>query len=213
MVFKTSSSARYSTSESRRSRGCSWSPHHVCQCKRLHLIRPNTRSSIRHTILCILVCRCGSAMSSHKGVSFRFHAAVLWARSDHILRRLPYQHQYASFLDALRKAPQDESDPLEPFPGARAFLDELQEDSVPSAEEALDYLLEAAIDRFGYSARDVFSAVFDFQSTTEHHQQAFNVKFAQLKAAVSDLAVGRPTNQLSYRILVLPGLFSPLCEC
>ena len=109
-------------------------------------------------------------------------------------------------MDALRKAySQDETDPLEPFPGVRTFLNDLQEDSAPSlsAEEALDYLLEAAIDRFGYSARDVFTAVFDLLSTTDRHQQAFKISFAELEDA---LAVGRVT-QLSHQILTLSPVY------
>jgi hypothetical protein len=76
-----------------------------------------------------------------------------------------YQSKYPTLLDALRKTyPQDETDSLEPFPGVRAFLNDLQleEDSAPSAEEALDYLLEAAIDHFGHSARDVFTGRLPF---------------------------------------------------
>jgi hypothetical protein len=94
--------------------------------------------------------------------------------SDHMLRSLLYQHEYLTLLDALRKTyPQDETDPLEPFPAVHTFLNDLQEDSAPSAEEALDYLLEAAIDHFGHSTRDMFTAVFNFLSTTDRHQQAF----------------------------------------
>jgi len=140
---------------------------------------------------------------------------MLLSTSDHTLRRLLYQCEYPKLLDALRKTyPQDETnpletDPLEPFPGVRAFLNDLQEDIAPSAEEALDYLLEAAIDRFGYSPRDVFTAVFDFPSTT--HQQTFRISFAELEVAVSALAIGRVTPQLSHEILALspvyPGLY------
>jgi hypothetical protein len=137
---------------------------------------------------------------------------VLLSASDHTLHRLLYQREYPTLLDALRKAyPQDGTDPLEPFPGVRTFLNDLQEDSAPSAEEALDHLLEAAIDRFGYSARDVFTAVFDFLSATDRHQQAFRISFAELETAVSALAIGRVTPQLSHRILALspvyPGLY------
>jgi hypothetical protein len=128
--------------------------------------------------------------------------------SDHMLRRLLYQREYPTLLDALRKPYlQDETDPLEPFPGVRAFLNDLQEDSAPSAEEALDYLLEAAIDRFGYSARDMFTAVFDFLSTTDRHQQASRISFAELEDAVSALAIGWVTPQLSHRILALSPVY------
>ena len=69
-------------------------------------------------------------------------------------------------MDALRKdRSQCERDPLQPFPGARELLAEFQEDAadiaadiaaaggmdtdVPSflPEDALDYILEAAIER------------------------------------------------------------------
>jgi len=64
---------------------------------------------------------------------------------------------------------------------------------------------------FRYSPRDVFTAVFDFLSTTDRHQQAFRISFAELEKAVSALAIGRETPQLFHRILTLspvyPGLY------
>jgi hypothetical protein len=89
--------------------------------------------------------------------------------SERTLPRLQHQDKYHPLLTALRKvygsSSPNPSDPLNAFSGARALLEEhySEEDSVqPSPEDALDYLLDAAIDRFGYSARDVFGAVFDY---------------------------------------------------
>jgi hypothetical protein len=56
-------------------------------------------------------------------------------------------------------------------------------------EEALGYLLDVAIERFGYTARDVFGAIFDFDSETTDARNAFNLTFKDLKDTVASLAV------------------------
>ena len=93
---------------------------------------------------------------------------------------MKFQTEYQSLLDALRKVYRSSSppgsDPLRFFPGARKLLKEhYSEEDKLSPEDALDYLLDAAIDRFGYSARDVFHGVFQYADTTFHHMRAFKV--------------------------------------
>src|SRR6266542_1835696 len=124
---------------------------------------------------------------------------------------LPYQRRYDSFLAALHKdysGSQDEIDPLEPFPGARALLDQVQMDTTLSPEEVLDHLLDAVIVRFGYSGRDVFRAVFDYQLTTDCHQAAFNIKFTDLEDAASTLVMNEVTTSIFLRILALSPVYS-----
>jgi len=89
-----------------------------------------------------------------------------------------------------------------------ALLNEVQMDVTLSPGEALDHLLDAAVDRFGYSGRDVFRAVFNYPSTTDRHQAAFNIKFVDLEDAVSVLATNEVTARISHRILAL----SPVCS-
>jgi len=83
------------------------------------------------------------------------------------LSSFPCQPMYNALLSALQKDPaQCDIDPLMPFPGLRALLNEFQQDGISiSPDKALDYLLGTAISRVGYSARDVFQAVFRYQSS------------------------------------------------
>jgi hypothetical protein len=123
---------------------------------------------------------------------------------------LPYQNQYDSFLDALRKDPsQYETDPLRLFPGARGLLDEFQGDADPvPPEDALDYLLGVAIDRFGYSARDVFDAIFDFSKITTFHQAAFTLNYAHLDDIIFDLFLMQNSSTSRHEMLAI----SPVCH-
>ena len=76
-------------------------------------------------------------------------------------------------------------------------------------EEALDYLLNLAIERFGYAARDVFRAVFDFDSMTTHYPEAFDITFQQLKETVSSLVTNYAVNSdLSNRIAAISPLYT-----
>ena len=102
-----------------------------------------------------------------------------------------------------------------PFPDARMLLEERlsEEDTVPlSPKDALDYLLDAAIDRFGYAARDVFGAVFNYSVMTQRHENAFNLNYTDLQKAVSALARNQTAcHSISHRILTLcPGPLVPL---
>ena len=114
-------------------------------------------------------------------------------------------------MDALykvyRSSSPNLSDPLDAYPGARALLEEHYGEEgtpPPSPEDALDCLLDAAIDRFGYSARDVFSAVFDYPEMTGRHENAFDLKYADLEDAVSALAQNRSVgHSISHRLLAL----------
>ncbi len=129
------------------------------------------------------------------------------------LRSLPYQPMYNLLSSALRKDPsQCDIDPLTPFPGSRVLLDEFQQDGISlSPEEALDYLLGAAINRFGYSARGVFRGVFRYHSSTKTHQAACNITLKALEAAISALAENESTPKTSHLILTIsPVYHNPL---
>ena len=58
----------------------------------------------------------------------------------------------------------------------------------PSPEDAIDYFLDAAIDRFGHSARDVFFGVFNYSAMISRHGNAIDIEYAELEAAVSALS-------------------------
>ena len=78
-------------------------------------------------------------------------------------------------------------------------------------EEALDCLLDVAIERFGYAARDVFRAVFNFNSATECSRDAFNLSFQQLTETVASLAENGAVNfELSNRIVAISPVYSGL---
>jgi len=105
---------------------------------------------------------------------------------------LKYQEKYPSLLEALRRVyppSQDQTDTLDDgeFPGILALLKGSAVCDVSSPEDILDYLLQAAIDRFGYSARDVFRAVFNCDSIIGEHQSAFEIEYEGLLTAVSAL--------------------------
>ena len=74
----------------------------------------------------------------------------------------------------------------------------------------MDYLLNLAIERFGYVARVVFTAVFDFQSTTKDFLDAFNnINFQQLQdAAASFSSNGSVDFKFSNRMLVISPVYS-----
>ncbi|KAJ3495200.1 hypothetical protein NLJ89_g10666 [Agrocybe chaxingu] len=112
---------------------------------------------------------------------------------------------------SLWRPPQSEQDPLDVFPGFRTLLEEWKEDGVSSSpEEALNYVLEAVIDRFRYSTRDVFSAVFDYDVTAKHHQAAFKTKYDILRDIVSALlnpSEESPDTSISNRILALSPVY------
>ena len=149
-----------------------------------------------------------------------------------------YKSLYAalqSFYDS--SSNQGQGDPLSEFRGVRvllekrdeedALLEKLEDEDSEEAkhkenmmemeggkaedkvEEALDYLLNLAIERFGYVARVVFKAVFDFRSTTEDFLDAFNINFQQLKdAAASFSSNGSVDFKFSNRILVISPVYS-----
>ena len=130
--------------------------------------------------------------------------------SECTLPRLQHQQRYRTLLAALRDY--ISSSPilggtLDIFPGARELLEEhySEENSVqPSLEDALDCLLDAAIHRFGYSARDVFDAVFNYLSMTKYHKVAFAIKLEDLHAAVSAISKRESTDDsISNRIIAL----------
>ena len=135
--------------------------------------------------------------------------------SEHTLPRLQYQDRYWPLLDALRKAyslveaplqNSNMSDPLGDYTGARALLDKHYGcgDTEPSPEDALDYLLDAAIDRFGYSARDVFGGVFQYLEMSKRYEAAFNTTYDKLRDAISALSGNQTADDsVSHRILAV----------
>ena len=131
--------------------------------------------------------------------------------SERTLPRLQHQLMYHPLLAALhevyRSSSPNPSDPLDVCLGARALLEEhySEEDSVqPSPEDALDYLLDVAIERFGYSPRDVFGGVFCYPDMTLRHEMAFSIKYADLYDAVSAFfKQGSSSDLISNRILAL----------
>jgi len=137
-------------------------------------------------------------------------AGQLWT-PDELAQGLKYQAGYHSLLGALYEVYGSSSpspnDPLSAYPGARKRLEEhySEEDTVqPSPEDALQYLLDTAIERFGRSARDVFGAVFDFPGLTYFHEKAFPIRYTDLQDAVSALATNQVADQtVSHRILAL----------
>ena len=87
---------------------------------------------------------------------------------------------YPSLLEALRNVyprSHDQTDRLDDneFPGIPALLEDSAACDVSSPEDALDYLLQAAIDRFGYSARDVFIGVFNRDFVTRIHTSIYGI--------------------------------------
>ena len=106
--------------------------------------------------------------------------------------RLKHQIMYNHLMDALRNYHLDQI-PLDAFPGSRILLsarEEDEDDAGPfSAEDALNYLLDESIDHFGYSARDVYHGVFNYDQTTRQHQVAFQINYDQLTKTVQALSV------------------------
>ncbi|KAJ3497409.1 hypothetical protein NLJ89_g10352 [Agrocybe chaxingu] len=131
----------------------------------------------------------------------------LWSR-DELAQGLRYQKRYQSLLDTLHEVHEGSSQHhqvlLEVFLGLRELLEEYQEDGASlSPEDALNHILEAAIERFGYSARDVFSAVFNYNRTTEFHKQAFNISYDKLQAAICALWKRGPDDSILDCVLTL----------
>ncbi|KAF8905188.1 hypothetical protein CPB84DRAFT_1844998 [Gymnopilus junonius] len=95
----------------------------------------------------------------------------LWTRDELV------QRNGTTSVEALCKVYPSTSEyrihPLVRYLGARELLKDLKKKKVaPSAKEAIDYLLEEAINHVGFAAHDVFSAVFNFQTTTIDHKAA-----------------------------------------
>ena len=148
---------------------------------------------------------------------------------------MKHQYFYEDLCVALRNffsCDQGQGDSLAGFSSVRALLKEREEKEVEDAflknqnneeeqmmersatveekvEDALGYLLDLAIKRFGYAARDVFEAVFDFNSATIHSQHAFNINFQKLKHIVESRATnGAVKVELSHRIVSISPIYS-----
>ena len=69
----------------------------------------------------------------------RFANFMFLSTSECTLPRFSYQKRYTSLLNALRKSyaspAENDGDPLDAFPGARAVLKEREEDGVSSSPE------------------------------------------------------------------------------
>ena len=129
--------------------------------------------------------------------------------SERILPRLKYQFEYCSLLDALDKVygstSSNHSNSLDLFPGVGILLEERYEgEDPPSPEDAIDCLLDAAINRFGYSACDVFAAIFNYTEMTKRHEKAFNLDYTELLKTISALSKNRTANRtISHLILAI----------
>ena len=57
------------------------------------------------------------------------------------------------------------------FPGTSELLEEQFQDKLPhsSPQDAVEYLLDAAIEHFGYAPGDVYEGIFQFQQHTSDH--------------------------------------------
>jgi len=75
------------------------------------------------------------------------------------------------------------------------------------SENALAWLLKMAIKHFGFVARDVFAAVFDFRTVELRHEEAFMVGFSNVEETVAALVAGNlsyANNAPQYIISVHP---------
>lgn len=127
--------------------------------------------------------------------------------------RFPYQPEYQNLEDKLENlcsqmdlTSADLTSSLKKFPGAGAILKKCyegeEEDSISlqSAKDALHALLDAAIERFGYAARDVFQGVFHPNSWW--HEPTFSLDYESLERMIFALTTGSETHA-SHEILVV----------
>jgi len=134
---------------------------------------------------------------------------------------LQYQKYYQDLLDALAEAypegssppPRSPQDALQCFPGIYELFAQHHFDPTTSAsldlpigspsENALAWLLDMAIEHFGFVARDVFAAVFDFRAVELLHEDAFKVGFDNLADSVMALIAGdrHPINNTRHYII------------
>ena len=126
---------------------------------------------------------------------------------------MKFQREYQDLLVALRKvygqgSASNSISLLDAYGGASDLLREHYGEegtASPSPEDALNYLLDASIERFGYSARDVFHGVFGYLQMTRYHDSAFvNLNSTDLCNAVFALAKNEGGDQsISHKILAL----------
>jgi len=112
---------------------------------------------------------------------------------------------HASTLEELRLQ-------LSGYPGAFNVLQEYQEDdkNLLPPTQALMHLLENAINYFGYSARDVYESLFDYEATINLHKDAISqITYEKLREVIAALATGEtPPHTISHKILSLSPVFS-----
>jgi hypothetical protein len=129
------------------------------------------------------------------------------------LFRLKFQRKYQDLLVALHKvygqgSASNSYIPLETYVGAPALLREhygKEGTAPPSPEDALNYLLDASIERFGYSARDVFGGVFSYSRMAGYYDTAFvNLNSTDLHNAALALAKNEGAcHSITHKILAL----------
>ncbi|KAF8513262.1 hypothetical protein BU17DRAFT_68876 [Hysterangium stoloniferum] len=153
-----------------------------------------------------------------KGIMALIVGLPLWTREELSLG-LQYQDFYVNFLDLLRQiypdkdSSQPRMDPiiaLAGFPGAGRILQErypmtIEGPMSPSPEDALNALLDAAIEHFGYAARDVFHGIYHFDTMTEDLKPALQISHLVLQEIIAVLAPGYSVlnSRVSHRILVM----------
>ena len=125
------------------------------------------------------------------------------------LFRLKFQREYQDLLVALRKfygqgSASNSISLLDAYGGALDLLKERYGEegtASPSPEDALNYLLDASIERFGYSARDVFGGVFGYLWMTGYHDSVFvNLSYNAVFALAKNGVAG---HSISHKILAL----------
>ena len=200
--------------------GC-WSLLSVSQSKRLLQIQVGIGYGQGRCLLWLLtlsLCPCGAAKSWCEGrllLAALFFCQCLTAQS-----RLRYQKHYQDLLDALAEAypgasspPRSPQDALQCFPGIYELFAQYHFDPTTSAsfdlpvgspsENALAWLLNMAIEHFGFVARDVFAAVFDFQTVELLHDDAFRVGSSNLEAIVTTLVNRSHANNAHYHVICI----------
>ncbi|KAF8510663.1 hypothetical protein BU17DRAFT_97876 [Hysterangium stoloniferum] len=99
---------------------------------------------------------------------------------------------------------------LNGFPGTGRIVQEgyamtIEDPISPCPEDALNALLDAAIEHFGYAARDVFHAIYFFDSMSEDDKQAFQISHQALEETIAVVAPGNRVvnSRASHRMLIM----------
>jgi len=102
---------------------------------------------------------------------------------------------------------------IPPKNGTRALLEHWFPDDVPPPAEALEYLLDATIERFGHTSRDVYSGIFLFKDVEERHDSGA-VTLEDLRNTASSLVTRKLSafqlQSVSHRFIALSPVFHEL---